>query len=46
MTDAIDWEAVAAEALAHFTAVLRIETTNPPGNERVAAEYLAERPVA
>lgn len=37
----IDWDAVNAEALAHFKALLRIDTTNPPGNERPAAEYLA-----
>jgi acetylornithine deacetylase/succinyl-diaminopimelate desuccinylase-like protein len=38
---AIDWRAVEAEALEHFKALLRIDTTNPPGNERPAAEYLA-----
>lgn len=39
---AIDWPAVEAEALAHFKALLRIDTTNPPGNERPAAEYIAD----
>ena len=38
---AIDWAAVEDEALAHFKALLRIDTTNPPGNERPAAEYIA-----
>ncbi len=38
---AIDWPAATAEALAHFKQLLRIDTTNPPGNERVAADYLA-----
>ncbi len=38
---AIDWAAVEAEALEHFKALLRIDTTNPPGNERPAAEYIA-----
>jgi acetylornithine deacetylase/succinyl-diaminopimelate desuccinylase-like protein len=37
----IDWEAVGREALFHFRELLRIDTTNPPGNERPAAEYLA-----
>jgi acetylornithine deacetylase/succinyl-diaminopimelate desuccinylase-like protein len=36
-----DWDAATAEALAHFKELLRIDTTNPPGNERAAAEYLA-----
>ncbi len=38
---AIDWTAATAEALVHFKELLRIDTTNPPGNERAAAEYLA-----
>src|SRR6202012_4477114 len=37
----IDWEAATREALGHFKELLRIDTTNPPGNERAAAEYLA-----
>jgi acetylornithine deacetylase/succinyl-diaminopimelate desuccinylase-like protein len=37
----IDWTAATAEAVAHFKALLRIDTTNPPGNERAAADYLA-----
>lgn len=37
----IDWAAVEAEALQHFKALLRIDTTNPPGNERAAADYIA-----
>lgn len=38
---AIDWESANAEALACFKALLRIDTTNPPGNERAACDYLA-----
>jgi acetylornithine deacetylase/succinyl-diaminopimelate desuccinylase-like protein len=30
------------EAVHHLQALLRIDTTNPPGNETPAAEYLAE----
>ena len=33
--------ALADEAVAHLQALLRIDTTNPPGNETPAAEYLA-----
>lgn len=40
MTDP-DWSLAGAEALAHLKALLRIDTTNPPGNERAAAAYLA-----
>ena len=29
-----------AESLQHFTSLLRIDTSNPPGNETKAAEYL------
>ncbi|HEX4445876.1 MAG TPA: M20/M25/M40 family metallo-hydrolase [Polyangiaceae bacterium] len=41
MTKAIDWKAATDEALLHFKELLRIDTTNPPGNERAAADYLA-----
>ena len=40
MTSPIDWNAVTAEALLHFKELLKIDTTNPPGNERAAADYL------
>src|SRR5215510_11559232 len=30
------------EAVKHLQALLRIDTTNPPGNETPAAEYLAD----
>ena len=30
-----------AETLRHYTALLRIDTSNPPGNETAAAKYLA-----
>ena len=39
---AIDWAKVEAETLQHFQAVVRLETTDPPGNERPAAEYLKQ----
>ena len=37
-----DWPAAEAEALAHFQALVRMDTSDPPGNERPAAEYLKQ----
>jgi acetylornithine deacetylase/succinyl-diaminopimelate desuccinylase-like protein len=36
-----NWQAITEEAVHHLQALLRIDTTNPPGNELAAAEYLA-----
>lgn len=36
----IDWKRVQAEAVQLLQELIRIDTTNPPGNERVAALYL------
>jgi acetylornithine deacetylase/succinyl-diaminopimelate desuccinylase-like protein len=36
----IDWKAVETETLQHFQALVRIDTSNPPGNETRAVEYL------
>ena len=38
----ISWDAVRDEAVGYLRDLLRIDTTNPPGNERATAEYLAE----
>jgi acetylornithine deacetylase/succinyl-diaminopimelate desuccinylase-like protein len=38
----IDWKAVEAETLQHFQALVRIDTSNPPGNETRAVEYLKQ----
>ncbi len=38
----IDWAAVTAEAVRHLRALIRLDTTNPPGNELAAANYLAQ----
>jgi len=35
-----DWNEIAAEARANFEALVRLDTSNPPGNETLAAEYL------
>ena len=40
--DVPDWPKVDAETLKHFTALIQIDTTNPPGNETKAVEYVAK----
>lgn len=35
-----DWTAVETETLEHFQALLRIDTSNPPGNETRVTDYL------
>jgi acetylornithine deacetylase/succinyl-diaminopimelate desuccinylase-like protein len=37
-----DRSAIEAEALRHFQALVRMDTTSPPGNEKPAADYVAE----
>jgi acetylornithine deacetylase/succinyl-diaminopimelate desuccinylase-like protein len=37
----MNWESITAEAVEHLQALIRFDTTNPPGNERQAADYLA-----
>jgi acetylornithine deacetylase/succinyl-diaminopimelate desuccinylase-like protein len=37
---AIDWATVREEVTAHLRALIRFDTTNPPGNETPAARYL------
>jgi len=41
MSTPLDWLAITTEAVRHLQDLLRVDTTNPPGNELVAAEYLA-----
>jgi acetylornithine deacetylase/succinyl-diaminopimelate desuccinylase-like protein len=36
-----NWTDVTAETIRHLQALLRLDTTNPPGNETLAARYLA-----
>lgn len=36
----IDWEKQKAEALRHYRALIQIDTSNPPGNESRAVDYL------
>jgi acetylornithine deacetylase/succinyl-diaminopimelate desuccinylase-like protein len=35
-----DWSAVQAETLRHFQALVQLDTSDPPGNEKPAADYL------
>ncbi len=38
----IDYAALSADATKHLQALIRFDTTNPPGHETPAAEYLAQ----
>ena len=38
----IDWDDVAAEAVETLRRYIRIDTSNPPGNEELAADFLAD----
>jgi acetylornithine deacetylase/succinyl-diaminopimelate desuccinylase-like protein len=35
-----DWRSIEVETLQHFQALLRLDTSNPPGNEKLATDYL------
>ena len=37
----LDWTSVNAETLKYFTDLIKIDTSSPPGNETVAAHYVA-----
>jgi len=39
-TPAVKWDAQKTETLAHYRALLQIDTSNPPGNESLAVAYL------
>ena len=36
----VDWEKVKAETLLHYQSIVRINTSNPPGNETAVVNYL------
>jgi acetylornithine deacetylase/succinyl-diaminopimelate desuccinylase-like protein len=38
----LDWTALEPEIMRHYQAVLRLDTTNPPGNEHLAVDYLKQ----
>jgi acetylornithine deacetylase/succinyl-diaminopimelate desuccinylase-like protein len=37
-----DWSSIESETLQHFQALLRLDTSNPPGNETRAVDYLRD----
>src|SRR6185295_12978165 len=37
---AIDWKSQQVETLRHHRSLIQIDTSNPPGNETLAVEYL------
>jgi len=37
-----DWKAIEDETTRHYQAVLRLDTSNPPGNETQVAEYVKQ----
>ena len=37
-----DWPRLEEETLQHFQALLRLDTRNPPGNEKLAVDYLKQ----
>ncbi|MCC6388086.1 MAG: M20/M25/M40 family metallo-hydrolase [Dehalococcoidia bacterium] len=41
MNDSIDWDGAAREATELLAEYLRIDTSNPPGNEAIAVDFLA-----
>ncbi|MCS7025101.1 MAG: M20/M25/M40 family metallo-hydrolase [Bryobacteraceae bacterium] len=36
----LDWDRINEETMRHFQALIRIDTTDPPGNEKPAVDYL------
>ena len=40
-TTPLDWNKITDESIGWFKDLLRIDTTNPPGNERPAADFIA-----
>src|SRR5258708_27781702 len=38
----IPWDQAKEEALTHLRELVKLDTSNPPGNERIAADYYAE----
>lgn len=37
-----DWARLETETMQHFQALLRLDTSNPPGHEKLAADYLKQ----
>src|SRR5689334_11057895 len=39
--DSFDWDGPVRQAVEHLRQLIRIDTTNPPGNEKLAVDYLS-----
>src|SRR6266404_704366 len=39
-TKSVDWDQQKAEILRHYRALVQLDTSNPPGNETLAVQYL------
>ena len=37
-----DWTSLEPEMLTHFQSLVRLDTTDPPGNEQPAVDYLKQ----
>ena len=37
----ISWEQIKQESLSHLRELVKLDTSNPPGNERIAIDYYA-----
>ncbi len=42
ISQSLDWPKIDAEAMRHFQALVRIDSTDPPGNETKVAEYVKQ----
>ena len=38
----VDWDKAKTETLLHYQAIVRMNTSNPPGNETAVVNYLKE----
>ena len=39
-TATLDWAALGEECVRHLQELIRLDTSNPPGNEAIAADYI------
>ena len=42
MTSTPNWDSIQNEVVSILQGLLRLDTTNPPGNEILCAEYIAD----
>ncbi len=43
LTSSVNWQALNEECLRHLQALVRLDTSNPPGNEIIAVDYIREQ---